>query len=295
MMQRFLDPKVLAGLSGLDLIAKTVVNGFIAGLHKSPDFGFSQEFAEYRAYTPGDDLRHVDWNVYARTERAYLKRFRGETNCQVTVLVDASNSMKLATQGVSKIDYARYAAAALLYMAIGQRDAAGLLVFDDEIRNFVPPSTRQGQLHRLLHGIDGAEPRARTDYAKPFVHVQEFLKRRGVIIVLSDFYEDPDTIVKTVGPLRFRGNDVVLFHVLDPAELKPEFGEPVILIDMETNDSLEVTPEYAQTEYRSKIDAHVEALRTGAKNAGLDYVLLPTDQPLDGALRQYLAIRQGRF
>src|SRR6266849_3303601 len=179
---RFLDPKVLTGISGLDLIAKTVVDGFVAGLHRSPDFGFSQEFAEYRAYTPGDDLRHVDWNVFARTERAYLKLYRGETNSLLTVLLDASQSMQYASHAVNKMDYARFVAASLFYLAIhNQRDAAGLIVFDDEVRNYIRPSTRQGQLHRLLAGLEQAEPRARTDFMKPLAHFQEFLRRRGVV------------------------------------------------------------------------------------------------------------------
>src|ERR1700691_5355775 len=153
MLQRVLDPAVLHGISSLDLVAKTVVDGFVAGLHRSPDFGFSLEFAEYRAYTPGDDLRHVDWNLFARTERCYLKRYRGETNSQLTVLLDASNSMQYTSRPPSKIDYARYLAAALFYLAIhNQRDAAGLIVFDDEVRNYIRPSTRQGQINRLLHG-----------------------------------------------------------------------------------------------------------------------------------------------
>src|ERR1700709_1520236 len=151
MSQRFLDPAVLAGISSLDLLAQTVVDGFVAGLHRSPDFGFSQEFAEYRAYAPGDDLRHVDWNLYARTERTYLKRYRGETNSQLTVLLDASNSMKYTSHGVTKMDYARYAAASLFYLAIhNQRDPAGLLVFDDEVRNYIRPSTPPGQPPPLL-------------------------------------------------------------------------------------------------------------------------------------------------
>jgi len=296
MLQRFLEPAVLGSISGLDLVAKTVVNGFVSGLHRSPDFGFSQEFAEYRAYTPGDDLRHVDWNVYARTERAYLKRYRGETNCQLTILLDASNSMSMGSHKVVKIDYARYAAASLAYLAaVQQRDAAGLIVFDDEVRNYVQPSTRQGQLHRLLHALEHAEPRARTDFAKPFHHFQEFLRRRGVVVVLSDFYADPQLIIDTVAPLRFRGNDVILFHVLDPEEVRPKFSEPVVLVDLETDEAMEVTPEYARTEYRARIDAHVEALRTKAKGAGVDYFLMQTDRPLDAALREYLAIRRGRF
>ena len=222
-MQRFLDPSVLAGISGLDLIAKTVVDGFVAGLHRSPDFGFSQEFAEYRAYTPGDDLRHVDWNLFARTERCYLKRYRGETNSQLTILLDASNSMNYSSHSVSKMDYARYTAASLFYLAIhNQRDPAGLIVFDDEVRNYIRPSTRQGQLHRLLAGLEQAEPRARTDFAKPLAHFQEFLRRRGMVVIISDFYESPEKIEKTIEPLRFHGSEVVLFHVLDPKEIRPE-------------------------------------------------------------------------
>src|SRR3989454_2832539 len=182
MLQRFLDPATLATIDGLDLIAKTVVNGFVAGLHRSPDFGFSQEFAEYRAYTPGDDLRHVDWNVFARTERAYLKRYRGETNSLLTVLLDASQSMEYASHSLSKMDYARYIAASLFYLAIhSQRDAAGLIVFDDEVRNYIRPSTRRGQLARLLSGLELAEPRARTNFAKPMDHLRQFLRRRGMV------------------------------------------------------------------------------------------------------------------
>jgi uncharacterized protein (DUF58 family) len=294
-LQRFLDPAVLAGISGLDLVAKTVVDGFVAGLHRSPDFGFSQEFAEYRAYSPGDDLRHVDWNVFARTERAYLKRYRGETNSLLTVLLDASNSMNYKSHSVNKMDYARYIAASLFYLAIkDQRDAAGLIVFDDEVRNYIRPSTRQGQLQRLLAGLELAEPRARTDFTKPLFHFQEFLRRRGLVVMISDFYESPEKIVRTVEPLRFHGNEVVLFHVLDPKELQLDLNEPAILVDLETQERLEVTPEYAKNEYRQKMDAHIADLRDRTRAAGMDYYLLVTDRPLDGALREYLTIRQGK-
>ncbi|HXU49283.1 MAG TPA: DUF58 domain-containing protein [Candidatus Binatia bacterium] len=294
-MQRFLDPAVLNAISGLDLVAKTVVDGFVAGLHRSPDFGFSQEFAEYRAYTPGDDLRHVDWNVFARTERAYLKRYRGETNSLLTILLDASNSMKYTSHVVTKMDYARFTAAALFYLAIkNQRDAAGLIVFDDEVRNYIRPSMRQGQLHRLLAGLELAEPHARTDFGKPLHHFQEFLRRRGLVVILSDFYEDPQTIIRTIEPLRFHGNEVVLFHVLDPKEIDPKMNEAVVLVDLETSTHMEVTPDYLNKDYRQKIDAHIQALRDGAKGAGMDYHLLVTNKPLDGVLSEYLTIRQGR-
>jgi uncharacterized protein (DUF58 family) len=293
--QRFLDPHVLNSISGLDLIARTVVDGFVAGLHRSPDFGFSQEFAEYRAYTPGDDLRHVDWNVYARTERAYLKRYRGETNSLLTLLLDASQSMQFSSHGVSKMDYARYLAASLFYLAIhNQRDAAGLIVFDDEVRHYIRPSTRQGQLARLMAGLELAEPRARTDYGKPMQHFQEFLRRRGMVVIVSDFYESPETIVRTIEPLRFHGNEVVLFHVLDPQEIRPTLDEPAVFIDLETEQRMEVTPDYVQREYRGKMDAHLAALRERSQGAGLDYFLLPTDRPLDAGLREYLTIRHHR-
>ncbi|HEY1866187.1 MAG TPA: DUF58 domain-containing protein [Candidatus Acidoferrales bacterium] len=294
-MQRFLDPSVLASISSLDLVAKTVVDGFVSGLHRSPDFGFSQEFAEYRAYSPGDDLRHVDWNVFARTERAYLKRYRGETNTLVTILLDASNSMKFTSHGVTKMDYARYTAASLFYLANkSQRDAAGLIVFDDELRSYIRPSARQGQLHRLLAGLEHAEPRARTNYGKPLIYFQNLLRRRGMVVVISDFYESPEVIVKTIEPLRFHGNEVILFHVLDPREIRPQLGAPSILIDLETDESMEVTPDYAHNDYVQKMDAHITALRDRAHGSGLDYYLLVTDKPLDGALREYLTIRQGR-
>ena len=170
MLQRFLDPGVLASISSLDLLARTVVDGFVAGLHRSPDFGFSQEFAEYRAY---------------------LKRYRGDTNSQLTILLDASNSMDYTSSPSrpSKMDYTRFAAASLFYLAIhNQRDAAGLIVFDDEVRDYIRPSTRQGQLHRLLAGLEQAEPRARTDFTKPLLHFQELLHRRGIVLMFSDFY-----------------------------------------------------------------------------------------------------------
>ena len=295
-MQRFLNPDVLAGISGLELVAKTVVQGFVSGLHRSPNFGFSQEFAEYRAYAPGDDLRYVDWNVYARSDRLYLKRYRGETNTLLTVLLDASNSMKYTSHSVTKMDYARYAAASLFYLTSQmQRDAAGLIVFDDELRDYIRPSTRQGQLHRLLAALERAEPRARTDFGKPILHFQDMLRRRGFVVLISDFYEAPEKIVRTVEPMRFHGNEVLLFHVLDPQEIRPKLGEPMTLIDMETDEAMEVTPEYAQHNYREKMDAHIKQLSERVRAAGMEYCLLVTDRPLDGALREFLTLRQGRL
>jgi uncharacterized protein (DUF58 family) len=295
MFQRFLDPRILAGIANLELTAKTVVDGFISGLHRSPDFGFSQEFAEYRPYVPGDDLRYVDWNVFARADRLYLKRYRGETNTRVTILLDRSASMSFRSSGVSKIDYARFLAASLAYLAHRQRDAVGFIGFDDEVRDYVEPSSRQGTWLKVLHGISHAEPGNLTDFAKPFFLFQDLMRRRGIVIVLSDFFAPPAEVVRTVAPLRHRGNDVVLFHILDPAEIRPELAGPRLLIDMETGQELEVSPEYASSSYREKINAHLAALRAESEGAGLSYHLLETGRPLDAALREYLTVRQGRL
>lgn len=294
-MSRFLDPAVLGALSGLDLVAKTVVEGFVAGLHRSADLGFSHEFAEYRAYTSGDDLRNIDWNVYARTERTYVKRYRGETNSPVTMLLDASNSMNYASHSVTKMDYARFMAAAIFYLAVRkQRDAAGLLVFDDEVRNYINPSARHGQLARLLAGLELAEPRARTNFAQPMRHLEGLLSRRGIVVMLSDFYEPPGALIRAIEPLRFRGNEVLLLHVLDPQELHPDLGGSTVLVDLETRARIEVTAEYAAKEYSERITRHVDALRDASQRAGMSYQLLVTDRPLDDALREYLTVREGR-
>jgi uncharacterized protein (DUF58 family) len=295
MLQRYLDPAVLASISGLDLVAKTVVDGFIAGLHRSPDFGFSQEFAEYRMYVPGDDLRHVDWNVFARTEKAFLKRYRGETNTQVTIVLDASSGMAHGRK-LRKFDYSRFLAASIAYLASQQRDAVGLLVFDSEVRAHVPASARQGQLQRVLHAINQAEPpeRAVKDVSKPFLRIQEFLKRRGLYVVISDFYGDPASTISAVAPLRGQGSEVALFHIFDPDEWQPPIAGPSILIDMGSGEEMEVTPEYARLEYPAKRDAQIQALKDGAKAWNMDYTFLLTSKPLDAALREYLGVRKGR-
>lgn len=186
--QRFLDPKVLAGISTLDLVARTVVDGFVSGLHRSPDFGFSQEFAEYRPYSPGDDPRRVDWNVFARTERIYLKRYHGETNTLLTLLLDCSASMRYSSHALTKLDYARYLCASLAYLSNQQRDACGLIVFDELVRDFIPASSRYGQLTKLLHAMDRASEGTQTDFDAPFLHFQQFMRRRGIVVIISDFY-----------------------------------------------------------------------------------------------------------
>jgi uncharacterized protein (DUF58 family) len=225
----------------------------------------------------------------------FLKRYRGETNCQLTILLDMSRSMKFGSHSTEKIEYARFLAACLAYMAHGQRDAAGIVIFDDDVRNFVPPSSRQGQLARILHAIESAKTGTRTDFAHPFRHVQEFHRRRGIVAAISDFWESPEKIIKTVEPLRFRGTELILFHLLDPEELRPKLNHPVLLEDLETGETLEVSPDYAAHEYPAKIQAHVEDIKTRAQAAGIDYFLIDTSRPLDDALREYLAIRKGKL
>ena len=294
MQQNYLDPKVLSAISGLDLVARTVVQGFINGLHRSPDFGFSQEFAEYRMYSPGDDLRHVDWNVYARAERMYLKRYKGETNTKVTVLLDLSKSMSYGKKP-NKLDYSRYLVSSLIYLAVQQRDAAGLILFDDEVRQFIPPASRVGHLQKVLHAVEKAEVGQHTNFAKPFQQFLEFIRQRGLVIVVSDFYADPETVIQTIAPLRWKKNEVVLFHILDRQELEPSIQGPSTMIDLETGDAIEVTPEYLKTEYRAKMNQHIEDLKSKAQGAGMEYFLMPTDKPLDAGLREYLAARKGRM
>lgn len=294
MQQRFLDPQILAGIANLELTAKTVVEGFVSGLHRSPEYGFSQEFAEYRPYVPGDDLRYVDWNVYARAGRLYLKRFRGETNTRLTILLDRSASMGFQSRGLRKIDYARFLAASLGYLAHQQRDAVGLIAFDDEVRDYIEPSSRHGQWLKVLHAIDRAEPGCRTDYTRPFWHFQQFLRRRGIVLVVSDFFAPARDVIGTVAPLRQRGNDVILMHVLDPEEVEPELDSSRVLIDMETGEEMEVHPAYAAGPYREKMRRHLEEMETLAQGTGMSYYRCLTSEPLDEALRRYLAVREGR-
>jgi uncharacterized protein (DUF58 family) len=293
-VQRLLDPRVLARISSIQLVAKTVVQGWVAGLHRSPYFGFSQEFAEYRPYTPGDDPRHVDWNVFARTDRVYLKRYLGETNTRLAILFDASASMGYTSTGVAKIEYARFLAASLAYLSIQQRDSVSLIVYDEHVRQYIPASARAGQLTAILHTLERAQPGARTQTDQAFQHLERFTRRRGLVAVISDFYHPPEHIVEALRPLCYHGNDIVLFHVMDPAELAPAFDDSTLLEDMETGERMEVAPEYARGQYRQLIQGHIDKLSAEVRGAGADYLLLDTSRPLDVALKEYLLFRLRR-
>jgi uncharacterized protein (DUF58 family) len=292
--RHLLQPEVLAGLANLDLIARAVVEGFLTGMHRSPFFGFSQEFAEYKAYAEGDDPRFVDWNVYARTERTYIKRYIGETNTRLVVLLDASASMGFGSGAVTKLQYAKYLAATLAYLASRQHDAVGLIVFDQDVRDHRPPSSRPGHLQSVLHTIDRTEPGTGTDLKVPIDRFREFEKGRGLVAVISDFYCDPEALLKGVQPLAYQGQDVVLFQLLDPQELRPDLKESALFEDMESGATMEVSPIFMRSRYRDKINAHVDSLKKAAVGAGADHELVDITQPLDAALRSYLLFRQRR-
>jgi uncharacterized protein (DUF58 family) len=211
------------------------------------------------------------------------------------VLLDVSASMGFGSGPVRKIDYAKFLGASIVYLAHLQRDGTGLITFADDVTNFIRPSSRQGQLVRLIHGLDSATLGKRTDFAKPFFELQRVMRQRGLTVIISDFYDDPQTVIKTVEPLRYRGNELVLFHVLDAHEVEPALDGPALLLDMETEEAIETTGEYARTEYRGKIAAHIEAMRSKAQAAGLGYFLLRTDRPLDAALREYFRMREGKL
>lgn len=289
-----LDPAVLASLSTLELVAKAVVEGFAMGLHRSPRFGFSQEFVEYRAYVEGDDPRYIDWNVYARTDRTYIKRFLGETNSHLMLLLDASASMGFSTTAINKLQYGKYLAASLAYMASHQHDAVGVMIFNDEVINYRPPTSKSGSLQGVIHILDHAEAIEGTSLHKPFSRFRQHIKKRGMVAVISDFYCDPEEMLESVRPLAFQGQDVIMFQLLDPGEINPDIQESTLFEDMETGDAIEVSPIFMKHDYPGKIQAHIDAIEDAANGIGADHVLLNTGLPLDRALHNYLTFRQRR-
>ncbi len=289
-----LDPNVLIKLRNIELVARAVVDGYLTGMHRSPFFGFSLEFAEYRPYVPGDDPRFIDWNVFSRSDRTYIKRFLGETNTHLAILLDTSASMGFQSKGISKLQYAKWVAASLAYLSTRQHDAVGAIIFDEKVRDARPPSYRPGHLQSILHMIDNAEASTGTDLRLPFDHFQQYVTKRGLVVIISDFYYDPEKVMEAVRPLAYQGQDVAFFHVLDPAEIEPNIGESTVLEDMETGELMEVSSSFARREYPAKIKSHMDKLKSEVQGAGADYVLLNTAEPLDEALREYLTFRQRR-
>ena len=289
-----LRPEVLQQLSSLDLIARSAIDGFLIGMHRSLKHGFSQEFAEYRSYQEGDDPRFIDWNVFARTERMVLKQFWGETNTHLTLLVDASASMGFSTGSVSKYQYSSWLAALLAYLAKRQQDAIGLLLFSDDVMEFRPPSARSEALHSVLHILEQAKPGRGTSMGQPVRNYCDRINRPGIIAVISDFLDHPEKILDELKPLHGRGQDVILFQVLDPGEIKLQLKQGARLQDMETGSAVNIDADFAATEYSDLMQQHIQGIRDVAKSTGAEHVLLQTDQPLDMALKEYLLHRQRR-
>lgn len=289
---QFLDPTVLARIDNLELLARTVVDGFLNGLHRAPYLGLSMDFAEHRAYVPGDDTRHLDWRLYARTDRHYVKQYEAETNANLMALVDVSASMRYGSHDVSKLDYARYLTACLLYLSRRQRDRVGLGTFDRTFRDWVRPSARG--LDRALLTLDRVEAGEPGSLYDALLVGAERLPRRGIVLVVSDFYEQPDQVMEALRLIRGRGHDIIVFHVLDPAERELPFDEPTSFEDMETGERLPARPARLREDYRRLVRAHIDELRDRIGGEGMDYVLLDTSAPLDDALFRYLTIRERR-
>lgn len=287
----FLDPRVLARIGNLELLARTVVDGFINGLHRSPHLGLSLDFAEHRSYMPGDDIRRVDWRLYARTDRYYVKEFEADTNSNFVVLLDVSRSMSYAGTGIPKFDYARYLAACLTHFVREQRDRVGFVAFDDAIVEYVPPSARHREV--ILHTLQRLTPgTGRGTLAPPMLRVADRLRRRGLTVLISDLYEEPEAIMEAIKPLRARGQDLIVFHLLDPTELDFTFDEVTNLEELESGERLPIVPASVRERYRELVRDHVDELSRRFRERQVDYAMFDTSQPLDHALFHFLSARE---
>jgi uncharacterized protein (DUF58 family) len=292
---RFLDPAVIARLGTMELKARTVVEGFLSGLHRSPYKGFSVEFAEYRQYMPGDDLSTLDWKVYARSDRHYVKKFEEETNLECHLLLDVSASM--AYQGaapMSKLEYGSVLAASLAFLMNRQRDATGLIAFDERIAFRMPASSRSGHLHALLLALERLQPGTRSDVGRPLHQLAEALLKRSLVVLISDLLDDPAPVIKGLRHLKFRGTDVVVFQVLDPNELTFPFRGASRFKDLESADEVTADPESVRTAYLRELASLTLRYDRELRGSGIDYVQLDTSQSLDFALLTYLAARARR-
>jgi uncharacterized protein (DUF58 family) len=285
---RFIDPAVLAKIGSLEFVARSVVDGVINGSHRSPYFGASVDFAEHRGYVPGDDIRRVDWRVYARTDKYYIKEFEADSNANFSVLLDVSKSMAFGAR-ITKLDYAKTLAACLTYLVSKQRDRVGLVTFDEDILDHVPPSAKHVDV--VLHTLDRVQAKRPGRFGVPMRKLAEHFGRRGIVVVVSDFYEEPDEVLDAVSLIRYRGNDVILFHILDPAEIDFSFDDASSFEDLESGEQLPVVPDALREQYRAMIREHIAALTTKSAAQRVDYNLLNTAAPLDYALFNYMAIR----
>ncbi|RMD92413.1 MAG: DUF58 domain-containing protein [Calditrichaeota bacterium] len=291
---RFLDPKILSKIAGMELRAKTVVEGFISGLHRSPYRGFSSEFAEYRQYAPGDDVRFIDWKVYGRTDRYYVKSFEEETNLHCHILLDVSASMNYRSDGLSKLEYASYLAASLGYLMFQQKDGVGLMTFDKEIRQLIPARNKRGHLLSILRILENIQASHSTDFSLPLHQMAENLRKKGMVILISDLIDDPQAILAGLQHFRFQGHDVLVFHIMDDTELTFPFKNATKFLDMEGSKQITTIPRLIRETYLKNLNKHIEALKKGCGQHNIEYQLLNTSKPLDFALFTFLAVRSGK-
>jgi len=289
--RKYFDPEILAKIERLDLKARMIVEGYISGLHKSPFHGFSVEFAQHREYAPGDDLRRIDWKVYARSDRHYIKEYEEETNLVAYVALDISESMRYASGRVSKLEYSSYIAASLIYLMLLQRDSVGLVLFDENVRKVIPDSSNPGHREQLIAALEAVEPTEKTDLGKALEYVGRQLKRRGMVIVISDLFGDIARLLAGLKLLRYRGHDVIVFHILDKDELEFPFQELTLFKGMEGYPDLFAEPRALRQQYLQELDAFVRRVREECVGNRIDYQQLSTAEPLDVALSSYLATR----
>lgn len=291
---KFFDPQLLARLEGLALRARRIVEGYISGMHRSPFHGFSIEFAEHREYAPGDDLRYLDWKVFGRTDKFYLKQFEDETNLVCTLLLDTSESMAYQGPGaaMSKLHYAQCAAAALAYLVLQQQDAVGLATFDHEIRALVRPSSNPSHFQDLLCVMEEAVPQHKTAAGAVLHELAERLKKRGIVVVLSDLFDHVDSLVTGLKHFRHRRHEVIVFHVLDPAEMDFPFQRTTLFRGLEQLPEVLVEPQAIRRAYLRQFGDYLRRIQQGCRMHQIDYVLMRTDRPLDLVLSSYLASRR---
>lgn len=290
--RRYLDPEVISKLRSMDLRARLVVEGFIAGMHRSPYHGFSVEFAEHRQYMPGDEIKHVDWKVYGKTDRFYVKQFEEETNLKCYLLLDASASMGFGSGKVRKLQYASYLAAALAFLMLRQRDAVGLVTFDERIRRNLPPRSVTSYLHLILKELEAVRAGSRTEIGETLHAIAERVKRRGLVILFSDLLDDPAKVISGLKHFRHRKHEVIVFHIMDPMELAFDYGTDAIFRDVETGEEIVTQPVHIRNEYRRQVEAFVQTYRRACREDRIDYVLLNTSEDFDRALFQYLIKRK---
>ena len=287
----WVDPAALMRIKNLELRARAVVEGFFSGLHRSPYHGFSVEFTEYRQYSPGDDPRYLDWKLFARSDRYYIKRFEDETNLRCHLIVDLSRSMEYGSLGFTKAEYARTLAATLAYFLNTQRDAAGLTTFHDAVLDYLPARYRPGHLRRLMLLLDRAAAGTSTNLVRPLERAAELLRKRGVVVLVSDLLTPLDGLSSQLAALTSRGHEVLIFQVLDPAETKFDFTEASLFVDVESGRELYVDPQATRDEYLRRFQEHQRQLQTIVDQLGIELLPTPTDRPLEQALADYLHSR----